>query len=230
MHLCHPAVVERGPTRAETTAFLARFAAALEAPETAEEAFAEKLAPAGAAFGLDLAALREVAWRRALPFGSDVPLAAVARWRIPPELDRASAAVLDPAHRLRQLRQHVVQAATAVARAKSEAWTAPKGRDLYPVLNQALAEMGLGAGLAEALVALEQRAAAAPAGGDLDVIVSCPIDGEGASLRFSCGRCRWRGHQPQTCYLPAARTFAVAADEMGRGRDMPAGLQKQLGA
>lgn len=209
-------------------AFLARFAAALEAPETAEEAFGAEQAPGAVVFGVDPSALREIAWRRALPHQSAVRLAEVARWRVPPAIEALTAAVLDPARRLRQLRQHVVQGAAAVARAKSAAWNAATGRDLYPVLNQALAELGLGAGLAEALVALEERGAAP--GGDLDVLVECPIDGEGASVRLSCGRCRWRGPEVQSCYLPAARDFAVAADELGRGRDLPAGLRLRLTA
>ena len=103
-----------------------------------------------------------------------------------------------------------------MARAKGAAWNAEHARDLYPVLNGALTEMGLGAGLAEALLALEERGAPPPNGDDDDLIVACPIDGGGVSLRFSCGRCRWHGPRERSCLLPAARAYAACAEAIAR--------------
>ncbi len=211
---CDHPPVERLPSDAEVEAFLARFTAALESRDAADAATGTIAGGRGFAFDPDR--VREAAWRMALPPGSAVQLAPIARYQVEPRLEQLAAAVVDPGFRLRQLRQHVVQSAAAVARAKSAAWTTTDPRrDLYPVLNAALTELGLGAGLAEALAASEQRGGP-PATGPMDAIVECPSAGAGVSTRWSCARCIWVGPGPTGCFLPAAKAYAVAADARGK--------------
>lgn len=204
------------PDERSLLGFVERYLAAL--PGAVGDAVFEESTVGAIGFGVDLRAGQRLAVRRALLPGDEVVLRPLIAYRLSADVAQLLAVIPHPSRKVRAAAADLLRAAVLVSDAKALAWKVKQGEAshgaLYDQLNQVLTAIAAGERAVGRLARLEEDAA--PGGGELDVLVLCPMGGEPVSVAMSCGRCWWRGSVVGSCSYPVAMGYVEGLRRAGK--------------